>query len=158
MYVIKFIFYFFSDITDKKRLQKIVIKWRDCWLVIQVCILYCNLLKYSVTKKILILYCFVYLDCTFGELALIFEEPSISTLKITWWTSLAMRLDIPPDTWKKWLQDLRLDKLTHINVIHDILTEWRMTKSNQATLGALYKAIPNDIKQFKGIKINNTSY
>ncbi len=48
--------------------------------------------------------------CTSQELALIFDEPSINTLKITWWTSLAMRLDIPLESVKKWQQDLILDK------------------------------------------------
>ncbi len=69
-----------------------------------------------------------------------------------WLSELTMCLEIPLNFAKKWKYDYNLDKLTEIEIYVDLLTQWRMIKSNDATLGALYKAIPNDKKQLKGCK------
>lgn len=87
--------------------------------------------------------------CTCENLALIFEDPSVCTVEIKSLTSLALRLDTPFNIVKQWKQDLRLEKLTYTDVVLELLMRWRMTKSNNATLGALYEAIPIDMKQVK---------
>lgn len=69
-----------------------------------------------------------------------------------------MCLDISQDSVIKWKQYLLLEKLTHIDVILEMLTQWRMIKSEGATLGALYEAIPNDIQQLKGRKKSILNY
>ncbi len=94
----------------------------------------------------------LFLDCKYDEIAPIFDEQSISTLKITWWTKLAMHLGIPLDSVIIWENDLKRDK-THIVVIQELLAKWRAMKGNKATLGALHELIPNDQKQLKGIKV-----
>lgn len=63
-----------------------------------------------------------------------------------------MRLDTPLHILTKLKQDLLLEKLTHTEVILQLLVNWRMIKSKDATLGALYDAIPTDMKQIKGSK------
>lgn len=140
--------YKFSDLAISTSPNQLKTRWRSYWSVTQVCTI---LFVFQFSSE----YCSninFYSDCTYQEIALIFEKPSVANLILTWWTSLAWQLEIPPHSVAKLRKEIHLRKFTHTDIVIEILTHWRMRNGNRATLGALYNLFPPDAIKIKGTK------
>lgn len=91
-----------------------------------------------------------YSECTFNELTILFDEPTIAATIMTEWTSLARRLETPLPTVAKHRQSLLLGLLTHSDVVEKLLVDWASRTSKEATLGTLRNKTPDTLKLLKG--------
>lgn len=81
------------------------------------------------------------LECSFQDVAEIFDNEPMHTTIMLEWKNLANRLNTPQNIVHKHQLDLNMDKLTHIDVVEELLQDWRLRNGKNATIDALLDII-----------------
>lgn len=85
--------------------------------------------------------CIYFQECSISRVCSAFTRSAAFGVIANDWSTLARQLGIREDKIQKLRQDQMLDKKSIYDIFHDLLSEWKMAESKNATVSNLIKIL-----------------